>query len=762
MKKLTLFSILLSCSICLQACQDDSNGTNCTSADNKCIDNTTAAVCVSGKLETQACTGDKPVCKDGTCVSENNTGCTTADNKCLNATTASVCISGKLETQTCTGDKPVCKDGACVSENNTGCTTADNKCLNATTASVCKDGRLETQACTGDKPLCKDGACVSENNTGCTQADNRCIGLNTASICENGKMTEVKCQSDKPNCRAGQCVKGDCEDGQIRCIDTSSPQKCENGEWKEMTACSGNTPVCSNSATTGCIAECSGLEKHCTGETSYRQCSNGRWTPELCPVQAPICDNNQCVSSLFDWCVFQWLDTNDSNKAYGRILPSDKVTKNDISAALACTTDLSLPVSDWERTPAVLNSNCSNCGNNLEYMTPPYEGGNGSNYCTFVFTAKNRDYACLPLQDGIAAPMLIQPGVTTLNESLTRQFYSEPECMKNGDKICNGDTLMRCDNGSWTKEQQCEGSTPKCSTESGSCEPECTSKDAFCLDTETLMTCEGGKFKNTTCKDSFCNSGACVECLDGDRKCDGNKPSKCENGHWVEYEACKSPTSKCVTYSDDQCVADCVEGETKCFGDLQTLLTCHNGTWKSSMCNGQKPYCFDNDTECTGLCEEGETKCQENLGKINHCVDGDWEQEDCPAAQPYCYNHEGKCSFPKPGDACDLETFYPFSYNKKIYYCAWQYGSQATIIEEDCKGECMTTGNRWDGYNVEWMQNECAVEGDIGTMSNLEHTHHACGKCRWLPYYGYRYLVVPGKVVYDYTKDSYMCIRLTD
>ena len=80
MKKLTLFSILLSCSICLQACQDDSNGSNCTSADNKCLDNTTASVCVSGRLETQACTGDKPVCKDGACVSENNTGCTTAED----------------------------------------------------------------------------------------------------------------------------------------------------------------------------------------------------------------------------------------------------------------------------------------------------------------------------------------------------------------------------------------------------------------------------------------------------------------------------------------------------------------------------------------------------------------------------------------------------------------------------------------------------------------------------------------------------------
>ena len=198
----------------------------------------------------------------------------------------------------------------------------------------------------------------------------------------------------------------------------------EDKSWQCGLFCFINEPNCSERCTDGIIT-CDD-----TG-TGLRTCVEGKWSePELCPTDTPYCNYNRCRTSAVDWCTFHWMETSTENSTatgYGRILNPYIILggPEDIRTAyMACTDDITKPVSEWTRMNAEFNQYCSDCGDNYEYISSTYQALSGNNYCTFVFEYNNEVIACRPQQDGDSEPIPIHSD-TTLDIKNTRVFVNE-------------------------------------------------------------------------------------------------------------------------------------------------------------------------------------------------------------------------------------------------------------------------------------------------------------------------------------------------
>ena len=175
-----------------------------------------------------------------------------------------------------------------------------------------------------------------------------------------------------------------------------------------------------------CTEQCNDGAQICNPEgTGLRTCVQGTWSDSVsCDPVTPYCKYNQCKSSTVDWCTFHWLEadiTNGTATGYGRILiPSGN--PDDIKRAyMACTDDITKPVSEWTKVDAQLNTQCDNCGQNSEYMSEAYQDSATQHYCTFIFEYKDEVIACNPKQDGESTPISINTQ-TTLEVQDTRSF----------------------------------------------------------------------------------------------------------------------------------------------------------------------------------------------------------------------------------------------------------------------------------------------------------------------------------------------------
>ncbi len=762
-------------------CVSESN-TKCTKADNKCLDAHTASICnASGTMETVNCTGDKPICNDGECVPENNTKCTAADNACLDEHTASICgTSGTMETIDCTGDKPICDDGECVPESNTKCTAADNKCLDAHTASICNaSGTMETVNCTGDKPDCKDGECVKTSAPQCTSSNNKCASLKTALICntDTGELETIDCSGETPNCRNGQCVKGDCENDAIRCLNSTLPQKCIDDQWVTQAECGGNTPICKNDI--GCSTECdfSGLQCN-EASTGTKQCVNGKWQYDFCPSSAPVCVNGECKISEIFWCTFHWLEYNSLDKTatgYGRIWIPNEIDANELKGYMACTSDLSMPVSQWTKIDAVVNPYCSDCGVNTEYMTSVYHSANGYNYCTFIYEYRDQFLACRPQQTGESSPIRLNQ-TDTLDALYTRYFYQIGECATEGAYTCTNNKRMRCSGGNWIEDKICSDTTPRCDHLTNDCAPACSSGDRFCGSANTATQCQSGEFKEVRC-DNYCVNGECVDCMDGDMKCDSNIPMKCENGRWKSLPACTAPKDKCVISLDERCIGECEGNTVECDEETHSLKSCRNGHWEYQSCGGSTPFCYDGDVECTGDCDDeldGDLACNYYSNGTEYCRNGVWIYEDCPFERSYCDPDTITCRDWEAGDPCNPKGFVPFIKDNKVYVCGaykkyTKNGTKAKgeIVIEPCDGECDSAayGN---GVNVSSARyaHGCSTKGHIdlgfkympeGHSNYVTLDYGCCLQCKEDSNGYLKYLMVPATYNYNQSGELVGC-----
>lgn len=391
--------------------------------------------CGNGKLD------DDEWC-DGTLFLDNDDNCTSMGYASGKLTCSPSC---QLVTTSCVSKAEAkCGDGV-VNQTTEDCDKTafrDGKTLCSQYSSAYKSGNLKcTSSCQYDLSSCvKDTA--SKCGDGIVQDGEDCDGsafyadVDTCSEYSSDYGTgNLKCQA---NCKYDFSNCGNiCEDGDIRCVGNSLQICMKEGtsplNWQEADVCSGSKPIC-DEAKGDCVAAA------------------------VTPVD-------------LQWCTFQWLATDDSNKGYGRILLPSGKSENDVLAYMACTNDITKPVSSWETVDAVLNPSCSNCGANKEFMTETgYTGKTGTNYCTFIFDFVDEGmFACRPQQDGESAPILITEGSTKLSADLTRTFTKGTVQCEENQIRCNDTNLEICMDGTWTVYETCQGSTPICSVADEAC-----------------------------------------------------------------------------------------------------------------------------------------------------------------------------------------------------------------------------------------------------------------------------------------------------
>ena len=446
---------------------------DCTVNVSACV----APKCGDGILdESEYCDGSNFVHGIKTCAEYSpsySSGVLKCDSKCnidtSGCTFASMntCGNGKLEEdELCDGALFVdgaskCTDWGDFASGNVTCTSTCDistaECIKSVTAK-CGDGVINTAAeeCDGsaflfDVTACKDysSAYASGNlkcNANCTVNTSSCVAA-SSSTCGNGILEyDEAC------------------DGSLFMLDVDTCAEYNSSYKSGALTCNSNCTV----NTSACVGVCTGYETRCVGNV-LQMCDNGKgWEEmEICSGTKPVCpadgEDGECVKAAVDpvdlqWCTFHWLETSANNIGYGRILLPGTKTTEDVLAYMACTNDLSKPVSSWQTVDAVLNPSCSSCGANKEFMTEKaYAGASGTNYCTFIFDFLEEGmFACRPQQEGASAPILITVGSTTLTADLTRQFTNASSVCTEGDLRCNGSNLELCDSGAWVVYETCE------------------------------------------------------------------------------------------------------------------------------------------------------------------------------------------------------------------------------------------------------------------------------------------------------------------
>ena len=222
--------------------------------------------------------------------------------------------------------------------------------------------------------------------------------------------------------------------------------------------------------TSSCIKK----EPACTDDIrcvngSLQMCDNvsGNWEEyENCAESGKVCTLEGCKQPpkplTVTWCVFKYLDP-ASHIGYSRILiPSGE----EVMGAMRCTDDLSKPIGEWEEVDADVNTLCSDCYANTEFMSESYKGKNGVNHCAYVFTDGDNDFVCETGYEGEHHPHLISED-SLIDEGFTYAFTRIGRC-NDGDYRCNGNIYEGCEDDEWIELEVCEGTTPVCDITSGS------------------------------------------------------------------------------------------------------------------------------------------------------------------------------------------------------------------------------------------------------------------------------------------------------
>lgn len=163
-------------------------------------------------------------------------------------------------------------------------------------------------------------------------------------------------------------------------------------------------------------------------------------------------------------------------------------------------------------------------------------------------------------------------------------FEADEKCNPADYPKCVGNQYMTCESGK-TTSQKCDDDQ-MCTKESGCVSKSSCSGNAKTCDGNVPKTCVDGAWQaGTACTETQkCDQGECVQvdkpnpppapsepCTDEERKCIGATPAICQDGVWVETDACTSGNrcvnGKCETYRlcDTKCdnmhVCDTTTGE---------------------------------------------------------------------------------------------------------------------------------------------------------------------------------------------------------
>lgn len=323
------------CSVNVETCP--SSCTNGCNADGTCKAPECPSSCTNG------CNAD------GTCKPEGNDcaalgyeACDTPNaEKCLDDTTHAVCIEGCWMTETCPAAKQQkCDVGSgkcvadCVAHGYEACSEENaQKCVDGKNYAICVDGCWMTDACPGNQTCdAEHKACVFDCAAAGYQACSaqeegtaKCADENTLEVCTSGCWMPTDCSSSGESCdaEAKQCVadcashgleKCDVPENTEKCLDDNTLAICVDGCWMtdicsdygKTCKASANSAACEASQELGCrdnilVTEEKGkiVEFDCTSV-------NG-----ICDPATKECQNAQSIS-----CDGTVLTVKDNDKSY--------------------------------------------------------------------------------------------------------------------------------------------------------------------------------------------------------------------------------------------------------------------------------------------------------------------------------------------------------------------------------------------------------------------------------------------------------------
>ncbi|MBQ9394566.1 MAG: hypothetical protein IJU23_03485 [Proteobacteria bacterium] len=253
-----------------------------------------------------------------------------------------------------------------------------------------------------------------------------------------------------------------------------------------------------------------------------------------------------------------------------------------------------------------------------------------------------------------------QPG--TLCDNGTKTCKSTAAVCQDNDLLCNGNTLMRCQNGSYVLEKHCDD-------------------DPNYICDKTTNSC-------------LLKSAATIVCKESEVKCEGKILYECDGGvDWKQIMYC-SPNVDCnaQTKSCVKASADCKDGEIKCDSDLSRVLTCTNGNWKTTeMCEADSE-CNATTLHCQKGCTEGQSKCNLIENTLMKCTSGTWNvEQNCQQNGMVCNAQNNKCE-PKP-ECVNGERKCATNSDTEML-CSdghWTSGKTCSANEKCIFGECTKT-----------------------------------------------------------------------
>ena len=537
------------------------------------------AVCVlSGVLA--GCSEDKAVSQDPLC------DAATFVPSCADANHVTKCIDGQPGLDQC----------------EYGC--ADNACRK--TAPSCEDGS-SAKKCEGDKLMqCADGDWVEETDCAaasksCSESLGKCVSCQgDAKSCDGDKLmqcTDGEWVEETDCAQAGkQCIENRCEsctEGQKKCDGDQLMQCNANGGWDLLTDCGKDGLVCKTSSLS--CEHCTNNERRCIDD-NLMICYNESWKTEIpCESLGQICNPKQlqcvdcipgtkkCEGNVLQVCNEEEHWSLDKNCASEQMICSEE--------RLAC---LQCEPGQKQCDGEVLMQ-CDADGNWAREKDCMADGGQ-------LCAAQDNSFACIPCTEG--------------------------------EKRCDGDNLRVCgQNGAWETETECASDGRLCNPVRKEC-VSCLPEQKTC-DGDVLMACDDGQWtRDTDCSENGlkCGGEKCVACLEGDKRCTENRVMKCDaDANWIVDDDCAARELVC----DDtllSCIA-CKPGDHLC-GENDKLRVCdEHGQWTDGDdCAALGKTCSSDLQACVD-CLPGERKCDAASNSVVACdANGAWAVEsDCTA-----------------------------------------------------------------------------------------------------------------------------------
>jgi len=182
------------------------------------------------------CASPTPLCKAGVC---SVGACVTGEYRC-SVDTLETCNS------TLDGFDPVkvCAAGLCdvVGKECDDCKSGAADCVGSTPRACDSTGHWKSLTpCSGSTPYCKAGVC---SVGACVLGEYRCTGdaLETCNSTASGWDPVKTCGAGLCDAAGKEC--DECKSGDKTCVGTT-PRTCDTtGHWKDLTVCSGSTPIC--------------------------------------------------------------------------------------------------------------------------------------------------------------------------------------------------------------------------------------------------------------------------------------------------------------------------------------------------------------------------------------------------------------------------------------------------------------------------------------------------------------------------------------